>query len=191
MSNMVMVEAKPSLFQVNSVHNMSHSRGLPGLPPWPTTSDKEPSDLYKVDSVHNMSHSRGLPGLPPWPKASAKEPSDLYKLVLKHSHYPPLMQSTSWTLAAPFKEQRYHRNPSNSIANNYTPTARDLKLSKLSVYLLTYASPCAPFATLSISTLLTSFLLISTSYVTITTVPLLVLPLTSLQAAYVSHLKSF
>ncbi|KAM4632527.1 dynein axonemal heavy chain 3 [Discoglossus pictus] len=85
----------------------------------------------KVDSVHNMSHSRGLPGLPPLPTSSEREPSELYRLVLKHSHYPPLMQSTSWTLAAPFKEQRFHRNLSNSIANNYSPRARDLKLNEL------------------------------------------------------------
>lgn len=52
-------------------------------------------------------------------------------MILKHSNYPPLMQSQSWTLAAPFKEQRFHRNPSNSIANNYSPTARDLKLGEI------------------------------------------------------------
>lgn len=43
------------------------------------------------------------------------------------------MQEASWTLAAPFKEQSYHRSPSDSIANNYTPTARDLKLKNLHV----------------------------------------------------------
>ncbi|KAG9476993.1 hypothetical protein GDO78_002401 [Eleutherodactylus coqui] len=86
----------------------------------------------KVDSEHNMSHSRALPGLPPLPAAVKREPSELYQLVLMHSNYPPLMQSKSWTLAAPFKEQRYHRNPSNSIANNYSPTARDLKLGEIS-----------------------------------------------------------
>lgn len=37
----------------------------------------------------------------------------------------------SWTLLAPFKEQRYHRSPSESIANNYTPTAADLKVREL------------------------------------------------------------
>ncbi|KAG8433111.1 hypothetical protein GDO86_017410 [Hymenochirus boettgeri] len=41
------------------------------------------------------------------------------------------MQSKSWTLAAPFKEQRFHRTPSNSIGNNYSPAARDLKLTEL------------------------------------------------------------
>ncbi|XP_068100920.1 dynein axonemal heavy chain 3 [Hyperolius riggenbachi] len=86
----------------------------------------------KVDSVHNMSHSRGLPGLPPLPVQSTREPSELYQLILKHGNFPPLMQSQSWTLAAPFKEQRFHRNPSNSIANNYSPTARNLKLGEIS-----------------------------------------------------------
>ncbi|XP_053327633.1 dynein axonemal heavy chain 3 [Spea bombifrons] len=84
-----------------------------------------------MDSMHNMSQSRGIPVFPPLPTAPSKEPSELYQLVLKHSYYPPLMQSTSWTLAAPFKEQRYRRNPSNSIANNYSPSARNLKLGEL------------------------------------------------------------
>lgn len=41
------------------------------------------------------------------------------------------MKSTSWTLAAPFKEQKYDRTPSESIANVYTPTASNLKLKDL------------------------------------------------------------
>lgn len=41
------------------------------------------------------------------------------------------MQGMSWTLLAPFKEQRFHRSPSESIANNYTPTAADLKVREL------------------------------------------------------------
>ncbi|XP_073447159.1 dynein axonemal heavy chain 3 isoform X1 [Aquarana catesbeiana] len=85
----------------------------------------------KVDSEHNMSLNKGLSGLPPLHEISTREPSDLYQTILKHSNYPPLMQSQSWTLAAPFKEQRFHRNPSNSIANNYSPTARDLKLGEI------------------------------------------------------------
>ena len=53
------------------------------------------------------------------------------QIVLRHSEHPPIMKGTSWTLAAPFKEQKYHRTPSESIANNYTPTASDLKLKEL------------------------------------------------------------
>ena len=53
-------------------------------------------------------------------------------MVLRNSEHPPIMKSTSWTLAAPFKEQKYHRMPSESIANNYTPSASDLKLKELS-----------------------------------------------------------
>ena len=44
---------------------------------------------------------------------------------------PPIMKDTSWTLASPFKEERYYRSPSDSIANNYTPTAADLKIRHL------------------------------------------------------------
>ncbi|KAJ7400487.1 hypothetical protein BTVI_105082 [Pitangus sulphuratus] len=42
------------------------------------------------------------------------------------------MQQSSLTLAAPFKEQNYYRSPSDSIANNYTLTARDLKMKNVS-----------------------------------------------------------
>lgn len=50
---------------------------------------------------------------------------------MSHSFYPPLMQRTSWTLAAPFKEQQHCRGPSDSIANNYSLMAQDLKLKDL------------------------------------------------------------
>jgi dynein heavy chain len=41
------------------------------------------------------------------------------------------MQNKSWNLAVPFKEQRHHHTPSESIANNYTPTATSLKIKTL------------------------------------------------------------
>uniref|UniRef100_A0A8C0BHP6 Uncharacterized protein n=1 Tax=Buteo japonicus TaxID=224669 RepID=A0A8C0BHP6_9AVES len=78
-----------------------------------------------------MSHAKRLPELPPLPASASAAPSELYQLVLKSSCYPPLMQRASWTLAAPFKEQSYYRSPSDSIANNYTLTARDLKLKNV------------------------------------------------------------
>lgn len=54
-----------------------------------------------------------------------------FQTVLHHSQYPPIMQDISWPLAIPFKEQRYHRSPSESIGNNYTPTANNLKIKDL------------------------------------------------------------
>ncbi|XP_025972035.2 dynein axonemal heavy chain 3 [Dromaius novaehollandiae] len=81
------------------------------------------------NSVYNMSHSKRIPELPPLPASAV--PSELYQLVVKNSCYPPLMQRVSWTLAVPFKEQRYYRSPSDSIANNYTLTAQDLKLKNV------------------------------------------------------------
>ncbi|GCB71663.1 hypothetical protein scyTo_0001655 [Scyliorhinus torazame] len=53
------------------------------------------------------------------------------EFVLRHSHHPPIMQDISWPLAIPFKEQRYYRSPSESIGNNYTPTASNLKIKNL------------------------------------------------------------
>ncbi|XP_052264555.1 dynein axonemal heavy chain 3-like isoform X1 [Dreissena polymorpha] len=80
--------------------------------------------------LQSCSKTRGLPGLPPLPQ-TVKEASDLYKIVLRNSEHPPIMKGTSWTLAAPFKEQKFHRTPSESIANNYTPSASDLKMKDL------------------------------------------------------------
>ncbi|KAM6320279.1 dynein axonemal heavy chain 3 [Podargus strigoides] len=83
------------------------------------------------DSVYNVSHAKRLPELPPLPASASAAPSELYQLVNKSSCYPPLMQQASWTLAAPFKEQSYYRSPSDSIANNYTLTAHDIKLKNV------------------------------------------------------------
>ncbi|XP_062507706.1 dynein axonemal heavy chain 3-like [Corticium candelabrum] len=90
--------------------------------------------LMLTESRHALKHSSkssGIPGLPPLPPA-AEEPSELYKMVLRHSEYPPIMKHQSWTRAAPYKEEKHHRTPSESIANNYTPTVNDLKLKDLS-----------------------------------------------------------
>uniref|UniRef100_A0A8C6RT96 Dynein axonemal heavy chain 3 n=1 Tax=Nannospalax galili TaxID=1026970 RepID=A0A8C6RT96_NANGA len=83
------------------------------------------------DSIHHMSHSQAQPELPPLPLSANEEPSELYETVMSHSFYPPLMQHTSWTLAVPFKEQHHHRGPSDSIGNNYSLMARDMKLKDL------------------------------------------------------------
>ena len=42
------------------------------------------------------------------------------------------MKDPSWTKASPFKETAYARTPSESIANNYSPHAANLKLKTLS-----------------------------------------------------------
>ncbi|XP_067562534.1 dynein axonemal heavy chain 3 isoform X1 [Pseudorca crassidens] len=89
------------------------------------------NQIHKNDSIYHMSHSQMRPELPPLPASSNEEPSELYQTVMSHSLYPPLMQRTSWTLAAPFKEQHHHNGPSNSIANNYSLMAQDLKLKDL------------------------------------------------------------
>ncbi|XP_077987554.1 dynein axonemal heavy chain 3-like isoform X2 [Glandiceps talaboti] len=45
------------------------------------------------------------------------------------SEKPRILQRGSWTQAAPFKEQKFCRHVSDSIANNYSPTARNLTTS--------------------------------------------------------------
>lgn len=94
-------------------------------------TDCSSQKLDKSDSIHHMSHSQARPELPPLPVSANEEPSEIYKTVMSHSFYPPLMQRTSWTLAVPFKEQDQHRGPSDSIGNNYSLTARDMKLKDL------------------------------------------------------------
>ncbi|XP_035537407.1 dynein heavy chain 3, axonemal [Morone saxatilis] len=83
------------------------------------------------DSICNMSQSRGYSVPPPLPMTCNAEPSELYQIVLRHSHYPPILQTNSWTLAAPFKEQHLHRTPTESIGNNYSPRAQGLKMTEL------------------------------------------------------------
>lgn len=41
------------------------------------------------------------------------------------------MKSSSRTKAAPFKETPFHRSPCESIANNYSPSAQNLKIGSL------------------------------------------------------------
>ncbi|XP_069761611.1 dynein axonemal heavy chain 3 isoform X2 [Narcine bancroftii] len=68
--------------------------------------------------------------------------------VMHYSQYPPIMQGKSWPLAIPFKEQRYHRSPSESIGNNYTPTASNLKIKDLKSRRTQKIVPVMPSCTL-------------------------------------------
>ncbi|XP_006892767.1 PREDICTED: dynein heavy chain 3, axonemal [Elephantulus edwardii] len=89
------------------------------------------NEISREDSIHHMSHPQKRPELPPLPTSASEEPSELYQTIMAHSLYPPLMQRTSWTLAAPFKEQHQYRGPSDAIGNNYTLTAQHLKLKNM------------------------------------------------------------
>ena len=42
-----------------------------------------------------------------------------------------MVQSDSWTVAAPFKEQKHVRTAVESIANNFSPFAQQLDIRKL------------------------------------------------------------
>ncbi|CAF4568450.1 unnamed protein product [Rotaria sp. Silwood1] len=68
--------------------------------------------------------------LAPWPRDQG-EVSELYKVVLHHNTHPPLVQPDSWTVAAPFKEQKHVRTAVESIANNFSPQAQRLDIRKL------------------------------------------------------------
>jgi dynein heavy chain len=51
---------------------------------------------------------------------------------LEKAQLPLLLKEFSWTRAAPYKEERFHRLVSDSIGNNFTPTAANLNMSLLS-----------------------------------------------------------
>lgn len=81
-----------------------------------------------ADNKYSSSVSREIQ---PWPD-SYEKPSDLYNIIVSHGQHPPLMQPRSWSLAVPYKEQKYSHTPSESIANNYTPSANNLNIKQLS-----------------------------------------------------------
>ena len=45
---------------------------------------------------------------------------------MSFSENPKVYEQNSWTQAAPVKEQKFHRLVSDSIGNNYSPTAQIL-----------------------------------------------------------------
>jgi dynein heavy chain len=47
---------------------------------------------------------------------------------LEKAELPVLLKQFSWTQAAPFKEEKHHRMISDSIGNNFTPSAVDLSM---------------------------------------------------------------
>ena len=60
---------------------------------------------------------------------SKDKQSELFAKVMGNNEFSPLLKNEqSWTKCAPYKEQRHFRTPSESIGNNYSPGAADLKL---------------------------------------------------------------
>ncbi|KAF5404423.1 hypothetical protein PHET_02178 [Paragonimus heterotremus] len=55
----------------------------------------------------------------------------ILQMVTRNAKHPPLMNPFSLTRAAPFKEQKHWRPPSQSIGNNFSPSAADIPLNKL------------------------------------------------------------
>ncbi|KAL0984291.1 hypothetical protein UPYG_G00139540 [Umbra pygmaea] len=95
-------------------------------------SQKNKRQLQMVDdSTLHMNHASRIPALPPQPQVTSEEPSEPYKMFFRDSLHPPILQNSSWTLAVPYKEQRHYRTPSESIGNNYSPQACDLKIRNL------------------------------------------------------------
>ncbi|CAF4055950.1 unnamed protein product, partial [Adineta steineri] len=94
-----------------------------------TVAKTNPGDKSKALVAPSYPSSVTKP-LAPWPRNQG-EVSELYKVVLNHSTHPPLVQPDSWTVAAPFKEQKHVRTAVESIANNFSPDAQRLDIRKL------------------------------------------------------------
>jgi CRISPR/Cas system-associated exonuclease Cas4 (RecB family) len=56
----------------------------------------------------------------------------------RRATFPPILKRFSWTLAAPIKEEKYSRMTSDSIANNYSPSARDISIKELKIASCSY-----------------------------------------------------
>ncbi|KAJ3373477.1 Dynein heavy chain 3, axonemal [Kappamyces sp. JEL0680] len=50
---------------------------------------------------------------------------------LETAELPPLLKKFSWTIAAPYKEEKHHRLISDSIGNNFSPEATDLSMKQM------------------------------------------------------------
>ena len=80
--------------------------------------------LGSSDPLYNSSRTIPLPPL----SSDDIGSSPLYQLIQRQNNYPPILKNQSWTRSAPYKEQREHRTPVESIANNYTPPSSNLKI---------------------------------------------------------------
>ncbi|VDN09030.1 unnamed protein product [Dibothriocephalus latus] len=52
-------------------------------------------------------------------------------MVNRNAEHPPLIAQFTMTRAAPFKDQRFHRPPSQTIGSNFSPAAAHLQLDRL------------------------------------------------------------
>eukprot|EP01135_Chromosphaera_perkinsii_P007265 Nk52_evm73s745 gene=Nk52_evmTU73s745 len=90
----------------------------------------EPNSVEAAKEALSKRPMAVLPPVKTAPPLSAT--TTAFYSVIKHSNnYPPLLRKQAMTLASPYKEVKYHRSPSESIANNYTPTAADLRIESL------------------------------------------------------------
>lgn len=119
----------------DSIYNRSQTRAFPFPPLLPLSYDTETSELYQV-SKHPLD--------PPSPTLLCQTESLLVsQMVLRHSRYPPILRTDTRTLAAPFKEQHTHRSSCQSVGNNYSPLAQNLKMVELQQRPLTVAQAAA------------------------------------------------
>lgn len=116
---------EPPQMEDDSVYNRSQTRAFPFPPLLPLSHDTEMSELYQVSLYHPPRRS----GAVIW--GHIKRCFLKSQMVLKHSRYPPILRTDTRTLAAPFKEQHTHRSACESVGNNYSPQAQDLKMVQL------------------------------------------------------------
>jgi len=54
-----------------------------------------------------------------------------WQRIIREHEYPPIINMASRTLAAPLKEQKFYRTPSQTIGNNYSPHVQHLRVKGL------------------------------------------------------------
>lgn len=125
----------PVQMEDDSIYNRSQTRAFPFPPLLPLSYDTETSELYQVSQRCVR---------PPSPILVFQTKTLLTsQMVLRHSRYPPILRTDTRTLAAPFKEQHTHRSSCQSVGNNYSPLAQDLKMVQLQQRPLTVTQAAA------------------------------------------------
>ncbi|KAH6601980.1 hypothetical protein BASA61_001578 [Batrachochytrium salamandrivorans] len=89
-----------------------------------------------INGPHPISQRKGGVRENPKKEEAVFELAELDNFVqfvidLESANLPPLLKKFSWTLASPFKEEKFHRSVSDSIGNNYSPAASDINIKQI------------------------------------------------------------
>lgn len=115
-----------SELQMDSKRSQSRGRSFPPALPHGT----EPSILYQVSAAILSSNALEASALLRY-SSNTRTVLTRPQRASRNSQYPPMLQTHCPSQAIPFKEQHFHRTPSESIGNNFTPRAQHMKIDQL------------------------------------------------------------